>query len=451
MQVTKVDIDKANAILKLSVKKEDFEPKIKKTLNEYGKNAEIKGFRKGHVPKGMIRKMYGNNILMDTINSMLSDEVNKFIVENKIDVLGHPIPKDGQAFDMDINSLKDFDFEYELGIAPEFELTYLAKKPKFEREVPTIEEKMVDEEVERMQKQLGTVEDVDTIEDDTDMLTVKFDALDADGNVAENGISNSTSISLEMIEDKKVAKTLKKLKKGEILDLDVFTTFSQDEESIAKHILNSDKATVGDSKFRMTLEGIKRTMPAKMDEEFFKKIDPKGEMKTEEDLRAKIKEDVGTYFSKQADNKMFNKVYENLIAETKLDLPDEFLKRWIRLTNEKPITEEQVVAEYPAFRNNLIWSLIVKNIKKDAGIDVTQEEIKTKTAEGIKAQFAQYGMADFGGEELESFVNNMIQKEEHVNQTRDAILEEKIFAYLKDNITIKDKSVSLEEFNKQDK
>lgn len=443
MQVTKVDIDAINAILKLDVKKEDFEPKIEKTLKDYSKEAVVKGFRKGHVPKGMVRKMYGNNILMDTINDMLSQEVNKFIQENKLDVLGHPIPKDGQAFNMDINSMKDFTFEYELGLAPSFELDYLAKKPKFEREVPKADKKLIDDEVLRMRKQLGEVNEFDTIKEDTDLLTVKFDALD------DSGISNTTSISLELLSDEKVAKTLKKLKKGEVMDVDVFEIFTQDNEAVAKQILNTTVEEVKDSKFRMTLEAIKRTIPAEVNEEFLKKIDPKGDMKTEDDLRAKIEEDVKGYFDKQADNKMFNKVYETLIAETKLDLPDAFLKRWIRLTNEKPITAEQVEAEYPAFRNNLTWSLIVKKIKNEGKIEITEEEVKAKTAEGIKAQMAQYGMMDFAGAELDNFVASMMSKEDHVNQTKDAILEEKIFEYLKANITVKDKSVTLEDFNKQ--
>lgn len=443
MEVTKVDIDALNAILKLSVKKEDFEPKIESTLKEYTKKADVKGFRKGHVPKGIVRKMFGNNILMETVNQLLSSEVNEYIRENKLDVLGHPIPKDGQAFNMDINSIKDFVFEYELGLAPKFELTYLASKPTFEREVPKADDKLLDDEVMRIRKQLGTVEEFNTISEDTDLLTVKFDALD------DSGISNTTSISLELLTDEKVAKTLKKLQKGEVMDVDIFNIFAQDNESVAKHILNSTVEEVKDPKFRMTLEAIKRTIPAEINEELLKKVDPKGEMKTEADLRAKIEEDIKGYFDKQADNKMFNKVYETLIAETKLDLPDAFLKRWIRLTNENPISEADVEADYQPFRNNLVWSLIVKKIKQDAHIEITQEEVKAKTAEGIQAQMAQYGMMDFAGPELDNFVESMMAKEEHVNQTKDALLEEKIFEYLKENIKIKDKSVSLEDFNKQ--
>lgn len=450
MKVTKVDIDALNAILKLEVKKEDFEPQILKTLKDYRKKADVKGFRKGQVPMGRIKKMYGNGVLMETINTKLSEAVNTFIRENKIDVLGHPLPKEGQVFDMDVTAMKDFNFEYEIGIAPKFESDFLNSKPTFEREVPKVDKKILDEEVTRMQKQLGIAENVDSIEEDTDMLMVTFDELDENGAIVEDGISNETSISLELIEDKKVTKTLKKLKPNEVLDIDMFNTFTQDAEAVAKHLLGIEKTAETPASFRMTLKEIKRITPAEINEEFLKKVyGPETGLTDEKGLRDKIEGDLTEYFSKQADNKMFNEVHKKIISETKVELPDAFLKRWIRLTNENPISEEQVENDFPAFRDNLVWSLIVKSIKAEGKIEITQDEIKAKTAEGIKAQMMQYGMSDFAGPEMENFVASMMAREDHVNQTKDAILEEKIFQFIKTKIVVKDKSVSLEDFNKQ--
>ncbi len=450
MKVTKTDIDALNAILKIEVKKEDFEPKVMKSLKDYRKKAEMKGFRKGQVPIGMIKKMYGNSVLMDTVNNLLSDEVNNFIKENNLEILGHPIPKEGQTFSMDIKSLGDFTFEYELGLSPEVKLDFLESKPTFEREIPKVEDKMLDEEVTRMQKQLGVLESVDTIEEDTDILSVNIAELDENNTLKEDGITNSTSISLELIKDKKVAKTIKKLKKGEIIDIDIFNTFTQDNEAIKKHILATDEEVKEDAKYRMTIEDIKRIKLAEIDESFMKKaFGEETGLKDEKDLRAKIKSDLEDYFSKQADNKMFNDIYKKMIEETKLEFPDAFMKRWIKLTNENSITDEQIEEEYPSFVDNLKWSLIVKKIKNDAKIEISNEELKEKTAEGIRAQMMQYGMANFAGPEMDSFVANMMAREDHVNQTKDAILEEKIFQYLKTKINIKDIKVSLEEFNKQ--
>ena len=450
MKVTKVDVDALNAQIKIDLKKEDFEPEILKTLKDYRKKAEIKGFRKGHVPFGMIKKMYGNSVLMDVINNILSENVNKYITDNKLDILGHPIPKEGQDFDLSINDIKDFSFEYEIGLAPTFELEYFKNKPEVEREVPKIDEKMLDEEVSRMQKQFGVLESVDSIKKDTDILSVKFEELDEKGKIIENGISNTTSISLEILKDEKVAKEIKKLKVGKDMEINIFNSFTQDNDSVAKHLLNSEIAKVKNNNFKMTLEEIKRVKEAEIDEEFLKKAyGLETGLKDEKDLRKKIKSDLADYFSKQADNKMFNEIYKTLIKETNPDLPDEFLKRWIKVSNEKPISDEQITTEYPGFKDNLIWSLIVKKLRVEGEIEVSEDDIKAKTAENIKMQFAQYGMGDFGGPELDTFVSSMMAKQEHVDETRNALLEEKIFQYIKTLITTKDKEVSLEEFNKQ--
>jgi len=450
VKVTKVDVDALNAQIKIDLKKEDFEPEILKTLKDYRKKAEIKGFRKGHVPFGMIKKMYGNSVLMDVINNILSENVNKYITDNKLDILGHPIPKEGQDFDLSINDIKDFSFEYEIGLAPTFELEYFKNKPEVEREVPKIDKKMIDEEVSRMQKQFGVLESVDSIKKDTDILSVKFEELDEKGKIIENGISNTTSISLEILKDEKVAKEIKKLKVGKDMEINIFNSFTQDNDSVAKHLLNSEIAKVKNNNFKMTLEEIKRVKEAEIDEEFLKKAyGLETGLKDEKDLRKKIKSDLADYFSKQADNKMFNEIYKTLIKETNPDLPDEFLKRWIKVSNEKPISDEQITTEYPGFKDNLIWSLIVKKLRVEGEIEVSEDDIKAKTAENIKMQFAQYGMGDFGGPELDTFVSSMMAKQEHVDETRNALLEEKIFQYIKTFITTKDKEVSLEEFNKQ--
>ena len=450
MKVTKIDIDALNAILKLEVQKEDFEPQILNSLKLKRKRTDLKGFRKGQVPMGQIKKMFGNAILMETINTKLADVVNVFIRKHNMDVLGHPLPKEGQSFDMDINAMADFTFEYEIGMAPIFKSDFLNSKPTFEREVPEVDKKILDEEVLRMQKQLGVAENVDAIEEDTDMLMVSFTELAESGSIVEGGISNETSISIELLADENVAKALRKLTPNEVLDINIFTAFSQDDESIAKHLLGTEKREVSNASYRLTLKEIKRINPAEINEEFLKKVyGQETGLTDEKGLRDKIQSELTEYFSKQADNKMFNAVHKKIIAETKVALPDTFLKRWVRATNENPISEEQVSNDYPAFRDNLIWSLVVKNIKNEAKIEVTVNEIKAKTTEGIKIQMMQYGMKDFAGPEMENFVTSMMAREDHVNQTREAILEEKIFASIKTKIVTKDKSVSLEDFNKQ--
>lgn len=451
MQITEEKIDELNAILKVQVKKEDYEPKLEKALTTYRKQADLKGFRKGQVPKGLIKKMYGNHLLADTVNDVLSAAVNSHIVDNKIDILGHPLPKNGQEFDLDINNMKDFEFEYEIGLAPDFELDFFKKNKSIEREVPELTEKMIDEEVERMAKRFGEAEEVDKIKEDDDVISVKFIELDEEGKQKEGGINNPSSFTLEMVKDKKDATKIKKLKVGDSIDLNVFETFDRDEASIAKQFLGVELKDLGDNKplFKVAIETIKRMKSAEINEELLKKVYPDESVKDEAGLRAKIREDVEKYFDEQAGNKLNNVLAERLIEETKMEFPDDFLKRWIQATNEKPITTEQIEAEYDGFRKNLKWSLIIKKIRKDNDIDVSTDEIKEHSATQVKQQLLSYGIPSVSDEETEKFVASMMAREDHVSKTRETILEQKVFDYFKSQIKTKDKKVSLEEFNKQ--
>lgn len=451
MQIIKENVDSLNAILKLQVKKEDYEPKIKQAINSYRKKVELKGFRKGQVPLGVIKKMYGNHIVADTVNDMLNEQVNNYIVENKIDVLGNPLPKNGQTFDLTIDNIKDFEFEYEIGLAPEFELTYFKNKPTLEKEVIDISKKMVDEEVDRVRKRYGKVENViDSMQDD-DMLTIRFDEIDEKDQVIEGGVSHSAPIALNMLKDVNLNKEVKKLKKGDtILIRDLIKAFEKEPAELAKQILNLPLTPEKLPEVQATLEEVKRVIPAEINEEFFKTIyGETGEVKTEADMRQKIEEEIAQYFSKQTDQKLYNKLAEALIENTKMDFPSAFLKRWIKLTNEKPISEEQIENEFPAFEKNLKWSLIVKKVSKENKVDVSMEEVKQRTAEQIRQQMMSYGIGEMPDEEMEKFVANMMARKDHATQTRETLLEEKLFDYFKEQINTKNKKISLEEFYKQ--
>lgn len=451
MQIIKENIDELNAILKVQVKKEDYEPKIETSLNNYRKKVDMKGFRKGQVPKGIVKKMYGNHIMADTVNDLLSESINKFIIDNKIDVLGHPLPKTEQQFSIDINDIKDFEFEYEIGLAPAFDINFFQVAGTLEREVPECTDKMIDEEVERIKMRFGKPEEVETIED-KDVVNIKLHELDAEGNLVEGGIENTTPISVDMLTNKEFADKFKNLKKGESIEIDVFAEFGKDEASVAKQILGTDFASLNGAlpKFKATVEGVKRITPAEIDETLIQSMyGGASDVKNEADLRVKIKEDVEQYFDRQADAKFYNYLADNLIEKTELALPDDFLKRWIKATNEKPITDEQIANDYEGFRKNLKWSLIIKKVGGENNIKVTAEEVKAKTAEQIKAQMLSYGIPNISDEESEKFVASMMAREDHVNQTKETILEEKMFEYFKSQAKIKDKKVSLEEFNKK--
>jgi len=453
VQITQEKVDSLNAILKLEVKKEDYESKINDSLKLYRKKVDIKGFRKGNVPMGIIKKMYGNNILAETVNDILNQEVNNYIVENKLDVLGNPLPKEGQTFDLEINNIKDFDFEYEIGLAPEFSITYLDKKPTLEKEVIKVDKKLIDDEVDRVRKRYGKVEEVSGKMEDDDMLTILFQELDENGQIKEDGISHSAPIALNMIKDAKALKAVKKLKKDENLVIDdLVAVFEKEKAELAKQLLGLELTPDVLPTVQATLQEVKRVIPAEINEEFFKTVyGPDTEVKTEEDMRKKIEEEIANYFNGESDKKLYNKLAETLIEETEMEFPDAFLKRWIKLTNEKPISDEQLDNEYPAFAKNLKWSLIIKKVSRENNIDVTMDEVKAKTADQVRQQMLQYGISDMPAEEMDKFVANMMARKDHATQTRETLLEEKLFDYFKDQIKTKEKKVSLEEFYNQEK
>lgn len=451
MQITQENVDSLNAILKLKVKKEDYEPKILKSLNEYRKKADLKGFRRGQVPLGIVKKMYGNHILAETVNEMLNELVNNYIIENKLDVLGNPLPKKDQKFDIEINDLKDFDFEYEIGLAPEFDLDFLKKKPTLNKDVIDITAKMIDEEMDRVRKRYGNVEEVLGKMEKDDMLTLQFDEIDSNDSIVENGISHNAPIALDMIKDQKIQKKVKGLKKGEnVVIKDLEKTFEKTADELAKQILNLELTPKPLPGVQASLVHVKRVHPAEITEDFLKTVYGEGsDVKDEAGMRSHIEKEIKLYFEKQEDSRLYNKLAETLIEKTAMSFPDDFLKRWIKLTNENPISEEQIEKEYPAFAKNLKWSLIVKKVSRENGVDVSMEEVKARTADQVRQQMASYGIPDMPEEEMEKFVQNMMAKKDHSSQTRETLLEEKLFEFFKGQIKTKDKKVSLEEFYKQ--
>lgn len=446
MQVSQEQINELNAHLVVQLQKADYEPQLDKKLASYRSKMDMKGFRKGKVPKSIVKKMYGNQVLAETLNDVLSDSVNKYIEDNKLNILGYPIPANGQQIDVDINKTEDFEFKYEIGLAPEFKLSYEAKKPSFTKQLIKVEDKLIDEEVERVTKRFGKPEEVKTIKDE-DMVNVTLTEL----SVAENGVENTTTITLDSIKEEADQKAFKKLKIDGEINIKPLTYFKQEPAAIEKHILGITEGELEnkDAEFKLKVNSIKRIKPAKINEELLTQIYGKDNVKDEAEMRQKISEDIGNYFNQQSDKKLYNDLAEELIEKTEMTLPDEFLKRWIKISNEKPITAEKVEEEYPAFQRNLKWSLIVQKVGKENDIKVSNEEIETRTVAQLKEQMKQYGIMDLEEEHLKKYTQEMLQRKDHVNQMHETILEEKLFDYFKTKVTVKEKTVTLDEFNKQ--
>ncbi len=447
MTITQEKVENLKSLVKINLKKEDYEPQVKKQLKTLAKSVQIKGFRPGMVPTDMVKKMYGNSVLAEELNKVLNEEINKYLFDNKIEIIASPIPAPDQMLDLDINGLKDIDFAYEVGLAPEIDLSYIEKAAPFTKNKIIITDAMIDEEVMRIRQRFSSYEYPDTV-GEKDVLTFTIEELDNEGKVKEGGISTVSTITVDLMKEDAKTKVLP-LKKQESFDYNVFELLDRDREGIAKNILNMNDLTklpeVGD-KFRLTLNNITRSKPADINEEFFVKVYGEGGAKNEEEMRNNIKADLDAYFDGRTDTVLVNDIYKGIIDNVEFPLPDEFLKRWIGVTNEKPIGPDELEKEYPQFAKSLRWSLIQRKLVREQNLDVTEQEVLDRVRGNVIQQMYSYGLKNIGEEWVEQFVQKQMADKKVLSQTREQVLEDKVLGYIKSKVQLAEKEVTLDEF-----
>ncbi len=447
MTITQEKVDNLLSKVKISLKKEDYEPQVKKQMKSVAKGVQIKGFRPGMVPMEVVKKMYGNSVLVEELNKLFNDEIYKYINENKLEIIASPIPVAEQKLDIDINTLKDLDFTYEIGHAPDISLSFIESSTPFDKYKITVEDKLIDEEIDRTRKRFATFEYPETV-GDTDVLTFTIEELDEAGNIKEGGINTVSTLTVDLLKPEAKAKVMP-LKKQESFDYNVFEVMDRDREGIAKNVLNMNDMeklpTVGD-KFRLTLNNITRSKPADINEEFFLKVYGETGPKTEEEMRNNIKADLEAYFDGKTDSYLVNDLYKGIMEHIEFPLPDEFLKRWIDVTNEKPISAEDLEKEYPQFAKSLRWSLIQREIVKEQNLEVTEAEVLERVRMNVIQQLYGYGLKNIGEEWVEQFVQKQLTDKKVINQTREQLMEDKVLGYIKSKVTLAEKPIGFEDF-----
>lgn len=447
MTITQEKIDPLLSNIKISLQKEDYEPLVKKQLKALNKKVQIKGFRPGMVPSDMVKKMYGNEVLAEELDKMLNDEIYKYINENKLDIIASPIPAQGQKLDIDIDNIRDVEFNFEIGHNPEVSLAYLESSPGFTKYRIQADDKMVEEEVLRIRNRFATYEYPETV-GEKDVLTVTIEELGEDGNLKPGGVSTVSSLMPDLLKEEYRSKVVT-LKKQESFEADVFDLMDRDRQSMAKNVLNlEDTANIEEigNKFRITLDNITRSVPAEINEEFFQKVYGEHGPKTEEEMRKNIKQDLESYFDGQTDSYVVNDLYKAMMENVEIALPEDFLKRWLLLTNKDIISEENIETDFPLFIKQMRWDLIQKKIKEQENINVTSEEIHDRVRNNIIQQLYSYGLKNIEEEWVEQLMKKQLTDNKVLSQTRDQILEDKVMAYLKTKVTLHDKPVTMEEF-----
>ena len=446
MNVVREDVDALNAIIKIVVSPADYEGKVKETLNKYRKTSKIPGFRPGHVPIGLIEKQYGKTVLSDELNKSVSASLQGFISENKIEILGNPIPAEKDGFKGDFDKPSEFEFKYEIGLAPKFEVA-LSSKNKFDYNKVKVDKKLIDQQVNDLRRRYGKLVSSDAVSD-TDMILAQFVELNADKSIKEGGILHSSTISMEFVEDNKVKKDLTGKKVGDKVVVDPSTVSKGGKDTAAMlGVSEADLANVSDL-FEMTITEIKGMELAELNTELFDKLFGEGTVKDEKELEARVKEDLAGMFSNDSDRILTRDVYETLIDKTKIDLPDNFLKRWIKASNEKEISDEQIAAEYEGYAKGLKWQLIQGNIFKTNDIKLDNQEVIDFTKGLLVSNYAQYGMPAPEDKELTASAMQVLQNQEEAGRVYDMLAEKKLMSYFKDTVKLNEKEISYDDFVK---
>ncbi len=441
MNITQEHIDDLNAKLKVQVGTADYESKVDAVIQNYRKTANIPGFRKGKVPVGQVKKMYGKAILVEEVNKLLQEAIYKHITENKVEVLGNPLPL---TTEVDWDNASDFDFEFEMGLAPAFEVK-MDKKSKLDYLKIEADKKMVDHYTTDMAKRYGSMTNPEKSEK-TDLMMGEFTQLDAEGNVLEGGINHTASVAVDIVADKKAQKALT----GVAHDAEVIFNITNEFSGDVAHMLNISKeeAEALNSDFSFKVKSINRMTPAELNQELFDKVFGKDVVSDEKAFKAKIKEEVEKSFVGESDNKLKNDVVLHLVEKTKLALPDTFLKKWLVQTNEKGLTAEQVETEYEQYSKSLKWQLIENKIIKDNDLEVKQEDVLAHAKGLIIQNFTQYGQPAPDDKKLDEIAAQVLGNEEERKKVYNQLYDEKSLTLYKEKFKLNEKTVTYDEFVK---
>ena len=437
MEITKKDIDSLNAVLTVAVKEEDYSGKVQKILTDYRKTANIPGFRKGHVPMGMVKKQYGKSVLVEEVNKILQEALHNYLTEEKLDVLGNPLPKNDTQIAWDT---PDFSFDFELGLSPQFEVDVVGKKAINHYNI-VADDKMINDQVTSIRKQYGKLIAKNEVEKN-DEITGVFTS-------EEKGIDKNTSFPLEIIKGKTQVKKFIGAKVGDVLVLKTKGLFADDHQNQTYLDVSNDESQGLDIEVNFKIKEVNQREMAELNQDFFDKIFGKDLVKTEKELKAKIKEDAERQFVQQSDQKLMDEVVESLISNTKFDLPGEFLTRWIQSSGEKPMTEEEAKVEYEKSEKGLRFQLIEGKIRKDNDIQVSFEELKDHSKNLIRGQMAQYGQANPSEEELDSIAARIMSNQEEVKKLSEQLNSQKLLKFFKETTKLKTKEITYDKFIKE--
>jgi len=434
-----ITLEKQNptsARLRVKLAEADYAPGVEAQVKEYSKKAQIKGFRPGKVPAGMIRKMYGKSLLVDAINKLLHESVNNYIKENKIKILGEPLPE--QVENIDWDSQKEFDFSYELGLLPDFELN-LGETASVEGYKVEVDDETINEAYEHMQRQFGKTESPETAEA-KDYVFGELKQVDGDFKTNTLLPLNKLKANLELFIGKK---------KDDVITFNLMEAFGNDVNAIANVTgAGKEKAAELTGTFEFKIDNISRTEAAPIDQDFFDKIFGKEAVNSREEFDAKVKETIEENYKAESEKVLNHKIVDKLVNETNIEVPREFMKKWLLTANEGKLTAEQIEENIENYERELKWSMIRNKVVEENGLKVSNEEVVNRTKEKMLAQFNMPEVSEEMMESLNQFADSYLRQDNGKNYLNEyeAILAEKVIETLKEKMTVVEKTVTAEEF-----
>ncbi len=444
MNITQEKIDDLNAIVKITIAPSDYTPRVDKALKEQAKKANLPGFRKGMVPVAHMKRMYGKSILVEEINNLLSETLSKHLTDNKVEVLGQPLPVMDDSKEFKWDNTDEFEFNYEVGLAPKVDVE-ITSKDKFTAYNVKADNETLEARIKNIRKSYGKMTNPE-VSAEGDVLYADLAQLSPDGAVFEGGITSTGSIRLDLITDKKILKSLVGLKKDDVVELDIQKAFDNNETVIAK-LLNIGEEDAKDlkSKFQVTVKNVNRLEESDLNQEFFDKIFGAGVVTDEVGFRAKITEEIESMFKQDADRKLQNDIYTQLTEQTKMQLPDQFLRKWLKATNEK-LTDEELEQGYADFAKNLKWTLIENKIITENDIKIDYKDVFQTAKQRLDAQFRMYSPQPMPEDQLAQYTTTFLQEKENANRIFDEVKAMKVFEYIQSVATLDQKDIDYNKF-----
>lgn len=444
--VTKENIGLLHEKLTVKLEKTDYLPSFEKTLKEYGKKANIPGFRKGMVPSGLIKKMYGPSLFTDEVLKSVDRELISYLQSDKLDIFAQPLPVEADVRQLDVNNPADYTFHFEIGMKPGFQLPDLAKAA-ITRYVVTVTDEMIDNEVTRLQNRYGNMKDEETVASEENVLNVSFMETDADGNIIEGGVIKDNSLLVKYFAEAYRKDWMGK-KKEDFIVAQLKSAFDEKErEWIISDLGLKDVDGAAERYFKIIITKVGLLEKRELNEDFFNQLYPAQDVKTETDFKDRVKGEIQAYWNGQARNQIHDQVFHQLVDHTTIEFPQGFLKKWMKSQGDVVKTDEEVEKEFPAFLNQLKWTLITDKIVQENNIHVAPEEIKAFAKQQL---FSYMGGANLSDDQpwVTDYVEKMMKDRKFVEDSYNRIQTQKIFEWGETQVKPADKDISAEEFTK---